>query len=100
MKRGMGLKKEKKKGRNVIGLPQSSKHGNAYRTQAGEIPLNPVVKLLLLSKRWSILIGARLGRAEARARSAESRSGVPDRRPEVFEHSMHSVWLSRHLNSV
>jgi len=64
MKRGMGLKKEKKKGRNVI--PQSSKHGNAYRTQAGEIPLNPVVKLLLLSKRWSIPIGARLGRAEAR----------------------------------
>jgi len=37
---------------------------------------------------------------EARARRAECRGGVPDRRPGVFEHSRHSVWLSLHLNSV
>jgi len=39
-------------------------------------------------------------RAEARARRAESRGGVPDRRPGVFEHSRHSVWLLWDLNSV
>jgi len=39
-------------------------------------------------------------RAEARARRAESRGGVPNRRPGVFEHSRHSVWLLWHLNSV
>ena len=36
-------------------------------------------------------------RAEVRARWAESRGGVPDRRPGVFEHSRHSVWLLWHL---
>jgi len=39
-------------------------------------------------------------RVEARARRAESRDGVSDRRPRVFEHSRHSVWLLWHLNSV
>jgi len=39
-------------------------------------------------------------RAEARVRIAESRGWVPDRRPGVFEHSKHSVWLLWHLNSV
>ena len=39
-------------------------------------------------------------RAEARAQKAESRGGIPDRRPQVFEHSRHSFWLLRHLNSV
>ena len=39
-------------------------------------------------------------RAEDRAQRAESRGGVPDRRPGVFEHSRHSVWLLWHLNSV
>ena len=37
---------------------------------------------------------------EARARRTESRGGVPDHRPGVFEHSRHSVWLLWHLNSV
>jgi len=27
----------------------------------------------------------------------DSRGGVPDRQPGVFEHSMHSLWLSWHL---
>ena len=39
-------------------------------------------------------------RVEARARRAESRGGVSDRRSGVFEHSRHSVWLLWHLNSV
>jgi len=39
-------------------------------------------------------------RAEARARRAESRCGVPDRRPGVFEHSRHTVWFLWHLSSV
>ena len=39
-------------------------------------------------------------RVEARTRRAESRGGVSDRRPRVFEHSRHSVWLLWHLNSV
>ena len=39
-------------------------------------------------------------RAEARARRAESRGGVSDRRSGVFKHSWHSVWLLWHLNSV
>jgi len=51
----------------------------------------PVVKLP--SKRWWIPVSARL-------EGAESRGGVPDRRPGVFEHSRHSVWLLWHLNSV
>ena len=40
------------------------------------------------------------GSQYARARRAESRCGVPDRRQTVFEHSRHSVWLLWHLNSV
>ena len=36
-------------------------------------------------------------RAEGRAWMAESRGGVPDWRPKVFEHSSHSVWLLWHL---
>jgi len=45
--------------------------------------LPAVVKLI--GKRWWILAGAKIEgpRAEARARRAESRGGVPDRRPNI-----------------
>jgi len=47
------------------------------------------------------LVGPHMRAAwRARARRAESRGGVPDRRPGVFEHSRHSVWLLWDLNSV
>jgi len=47
--------------------------------------IRAVVKLL--GKRWWIPAGARIEgpRAEARARRAESRGGVPDRRPNTYK---------------
>ena len=47
----------------------------------------------LLSKTWLMPTGARLDGSRAE-------TGVPDRRPGVFEHSTHSVWRLWHLNSV
>jgi len=56
-----------------------------------------VVKLL--SKRWWIPMGARLEGPKLEPKGPRA-DGVPDRRPGVFEHSRHSVWLLWHLNSV
>jgi len=39
-------------------------------------------------------------KAEARTRRIESRGGVPDRRPGIFEHLRHSTWLLWYLISV
>jgi len=41
-----------------------------------------------------------LKRRSSSPNDREHRGGVPDRRPGVFEHSRHSVWLLWHLNSV
>ena len=62
-------------------------------------------QLCLLNRQW-LHYSARSGgsieveRAEAWAWRAESRCGVPDRRPGVFEHWRHLVWLLCHLNNV
>jgi len=59
---------------------------------------NAVVKLL--GKRWWIPIDARLEGPELEPEEPRAEVGFRGRRPGVFEHSRHSVWLFWHLNSV
>jgi len=66
-----------------------------YASAVYAMALCLVVKLL--SNRWWIPIGLK-GRSSSPR--GESKDGILHRRPGVFQHSRHSVWLLWHLNSV
>ena len=81
--------------------PRSQSHKRIWLTTATTTtvlqPLYTVVKLLC--KRWWFPTDARLERPKLEPEGPRA-DGVTDRRPGVFEHSRHFVWLLWHLNSV